>query len=109
MRRDQMELPDGQVFPAPDQLVHGSMQCLPPQARRSEGTSAHCDAVEKRGRTKDAAALGHGACDLRGDEDVRSNREVRAVLLEGTDRHNEAWILFEDATDFRPCQLVDRI
>jgi len=99
---------DSVVFPPGHEFVDGSMKGLSTEARRApERISCERDAVRERRGTQDAEPFRDRSGDAASDDDVRPDREMRAVLLESTNGEDQTRSFGEDPGDFRPGQLVE--
>ena len=86
------------------------MKCLPSQARSSwKWTPVRGDSVRDGRGPQDAQRLRNLACHALGDDDIRSKREVRAVLIERSNRESQPRILSQSALDLTPRYFVERI
>jgi hypothetical protein len=110
MRCDDHEVCNPVILPLSDQLVYGSME-RPSSEAGSAGvwTSSHRDSVRKRRCAKYPELLGDFSGHTLRDHDVRPERKVWTVLLEGAHREDQAWILLEHLAHITPGHLVECI
>jgi hypothetical protein len=107
---DHQELSHAVVFPTRQKLVERAVEGLSTQARRTRvGTPRPGYAVAESGGAQDTGTRGHVTGDTRSHQRVRSQRQVGAVLVQGSDRHDEARVARQHSSDFRPAELVEHV
>ena len=93
-----------EVVPTGEEFVYGTMEGLPAQ-RAGTGvwrTVRLGKAVVEGRRHYQLQATGQIEGDAFGDERIRTERQVWSVVVERADGKDQARIISEQATDFRP-------
>lgn len=110
VRGDQEVLFDPVVVPHFEKFVDRPVERLPGDPGPPvEGTPSHGDAVGEGGCSKNTEAIRHLPGDPLGDDDVRSEREMRPVLLECAYGEDQPRTLPQVFLDRGPRELIERV
>ena len=108
---DHHDLGDAVVFPARQQLVHRTVEGFPAQGRGPRIAPAPCarHSIAERGCPQDAELGRNPPGNRLGDEDVRAQRQMSAVLFECAHGEEEARVAREQPPRLGPGQRVQGV